>query len=308
VNTGSEQLEEEPLIDLYGVLTKLAAKRWWIVSSVVIFTAAFAIAAFVMIPVYRAVTVLIPAGTERGSSALGSTLGQLGGIAALAGINVGSTDTDTEEALAVLRSRQFTESFINDEKLMPKLFAAKWDGISGRWKTTKSAPTPARAYRHFHRKIRSIGQDKKTGLITVQIEWTDPSEAAAWANELVRRLNEEMRLRAVSRADAYVRYLEKELESTTTVETRAAIGRLIEAQVKQRMLALVSKEYAFRVVDKAMAPDRDDPARPNKLLMFIAGPLTGLVVGAMIVLLYDWRRSGQARATGTHTVQTAPSL
>lgn len=278
-------------MDLHGLLAKLCAKRWWLAGSLVVFTALFVSGAFLMTPVYRAVTVLVPASTERGAGSLGAALGQLGGIAALAGVDVGA-DNDTEEALAVLKSRQFTESFIADLKLIPKLFASDWDATNGRWKT-ESAPTPARAYRHFHRKIRSVGQDKKTGLVTVQVDWTDPIEAAAWTNELVRRLNEEMRLRAIARADAYVGYLEKELETTTTVETRAAISRLIEAQVKQRMLALVSQEYAFRVVDKALPPDHDDPARPNKVLMIAAGPITGLVVGVLLVLLMDWWRAGR---------------
>ena len=294
MTTRTDHLDEETVVDLHGLLRKLAARRGWVVASIAFFTVAFGVAAFVMTPVYRATVVLVPAGTERSSGALGQALGQLGGFAALAGINVGSADAETEEALAVLRSRQFTEGFLNDEKLLPKLFADKWNATAGKW-TTKSPPTPARAYRHFHRKVRSIGQDKKTGLVTVQIDWTDPIEAAAWANKLVGRLNQEMRVRAIARADAYVGYLEKELESTTTVETRAAIGRLIESQIKQRMLALVSNEYAFRVVDRAMAPDRDDPARPNKLLMLVAGPLTGFVIGVLLVLLQDWWRVGRAR-------------
>jgi uncharacterized protein involved in exopolysaccharide biosynthesis len=297
VNTRAEHLDEEAVIDLHGLVIKLARKRWWLLGSVVAVTVAFAVAAFVMTPVYRAVTVLVPAGTERSSGAFGSAMGQLGGIAALAGINVGSADSETEEALAVLRSRQFTERFIIDKNLVPKLFADKWDAANSRWKA-KLAPTPARAYHYFHRKIRGIGQDKKTGLVTVQIDWTDPGEAAAWSNELVQRLNKEMRARAVARADAYVQYLEKELEVTTTVETRNAIGRLIEAQIKQRMLALVSEEYAFRVVDKALPSDQDDPVRPNRPLMLIAGLLTGLVIGVLLVLLPEWWRAGRARVAG----------
>jgi LPS O-antigen subunit length determinant protein (WzzB/FepE family) len=119
----------------------------------------------------------------------------------------------------------------------------------------------------------------------LQVEWTDREQAALWANELVRRLNAEMRQRALAKADASVGYLEKELSGTTAVASREAIGRLIEAQINQRMLANVQHEYAFRVVDKAMPPDARDFVRPKRLLMLVVGALTGCILSVMCVLL-----------------------
>src|SRR6202008_3889304 len=101
--------------------------------------------------------------------------------------------------------------------LMPKLFASKWDSVRGTWKVdAEHQPTPARAYRLFDLKIRTVTQDKKTGLVTLQIDWTDRQEAADWTNELVRLLNEERRDRAIANADASVSYLEKEAQTTVT--------------------------------------------------------------------------------------------
>src|SRR6185436_9231857 len=96
--------------------------RRWLLVSVVVFGAAFAAAAFLMTPMYRATTVFVDASTERtGMGGLGSSLGQLGGLASLAGINVGSANSKLEEALAVLRSRQLTETFIREENLMQEI-------------------------------------------------------------------------------------------------------------------------------------------------------------------------------------------
>src|SRR5207248_46914 len=115
----------------------------------------------------------------------------------------------------------------------------------------------------------------------------DRAAAADWTNELVRFLNDEMRSRAISRADAAVRFLETELQTTSTVETRDAISRLMEVQVKQRMIAHVTQDYSFRVVDKAMTADKDEPIKPQKRLMVIAGGLVGLFGGIVSALLYD---------------------
>jgi uncharacterized protein involved in exopolysaccharide biosynthesis len=281
--------------DLRQFVAVLWRKRWWVAGFVLIGSAISLVAAFVIPPVYRATTVLVSASSERGSGGvLGSALGQLGGLASLAGINVGSSDAEMEESLAVLRSRQFTESFIADNNLMPKLFAKKWDAHNNKWNVRQEdQPTLAKASDYFSRKVRSVAQDKKTGLVTLQIDWRDREEAALWANELVRRLNAEMRDRAISKADASIGYLEKELKSTTLLGTQEAINRLIEAQIKHRMLASVSQEYSFRVVDTAMAADADDPIKPNKLLLIVAGPLLGFALGVALAFMFSGKEEGR---------------
>lgn len=250
-------------------------------------------AAFVTVPVYRAAAVLVPASPERGSGGvLGSALGQLGGLASLAGFSVGSGDAETEEALAVLRSRQFTERFIVENNLLPKLFAKKWDASNNKWNVTPgSQPTLGKASEFFSKKIRSVTQDKKTGLVTLQIDWKDRFEAATWANELVQRLNVEMRARAILKADASINFLKNELNATSLLGSQEAINRLIEAQIKHRMLASVSQEYSFRVVDAAMAADADDPIKPNKLLLIVVGPLLGLAFGVALALMLPDKES-----------------
>ncbi len=294
-NFDAELVDDE--MDLRAIVARLLAGKWWIVASVVVFTAAFYIAAHVLTPIYRGSTILIPAKADHGMDASGSGIG---GVASLVGIDIGGSDSDKQEALAVLKSRHFTDQFINDLNLMPVLYAKSWDASTGKWKgDEKHQPTPGKAYRHFDKDIRSVVLDKKTGLITVNVDWIDRIAAAAWANELVDRVNLEMRHRALARADAEVAYLEKEFESTTTVATREAIGHLIESQIKQRMLATVTPEFSFRVIDRAIPSDKDSPHFPNKFLMVIAGPVVGFILGAMCVLGYAALRAptgGRRRA------------
>jgi len=276
-------------LDVRSALRLMLRKRRWILAAVVVSTVGFTAVALLMTPVYRAVTVMIAVSSERNSlaGAVSSSLGSLGGLASLAGLNLGSSDTATAEALGVLRSQEFAERFIIDDKLMPQLFANMWDPGTQNWKPeVHHVPTLGKAFRYFDKKIRTVVQDNKTSLISLQIDWIDRRAAAAWANELVARLNAEMRARAISSAAASIAFLEKELATTSVVETREAISRLIEAQEKQRMLANVTEQYAFRVVDPASVPDADDPVKPPKVLLLIAGPLVGLVLGIACVLIF----------------------
>ena len=284
----------EETVDLRAILILLWAKRWWIAATTIVFALAGAAWVSFSTPIYLSSTVLISASPDRNnlSGTISSALGQLGGLASLAGGSLGGSDTSSAEALAVLQSRQFTEKFISDFNLMPVLFYRKWDSIRGHWKgDPKRWPTPAKAVKYFIKDVEAIVPDKKSGLTILQIRWKDRQVAADWANELVKRLNLEMRHREIEKADASVSYLEKELTTTQVVETRDAINRLIESQVKQRMLANVTQEYAFRVVDTATAPDPDDPVKPQKLLLYFGSPLLGFFLSSVAVLglAFYWR-------------------
>jgi uncharacterized protein involved in exopolysaccharide biosynthesis len=290
VSTSTVELYEPGVIDVRELFAILWGRRWLIIACVIVMTAIAAAVAFLSTSIYRSSIVLIPANPEQMGLAggLGNALGQLGGLASLAGIDIGAGGMANEEALAVLESRQFTEEFIHDLQLTPILFAKKWDAKNANWREGVIPPTPGKAYKYFSKKVRTIERDKKTQIVTVNIDWRDREFAAQWANQLVERLNAEMRSRAIARTNASVGYLENELQNTTTIATREAINRLIEAQIKQRMLANVTHEYAFRVVDRAVPADRDDPIRPKKLLLLLAGPFVGLVIGVAAALLASW--------------------
>ena len=264
-------------------------RRWWVIASVVLFTTLFGLLWFFSRPVYRATIIMVPAGTEQAGlgASLAGTLGNLGGLASLAGFGFGAEAAETEAALAVLRSREFTEKFIRDKNLMPLLFESAWDAKSGKWKNPANPPTYARGCKLFNTGIRAVAQDKRTTLITMTIDWHDRVQAAQWANELVERLNNEMRARAMTKATAAVGFLERELQKTPLLGTQEAINRLIEVQIRHRMVASVTQEYSFRVVDRAQVPDRIDKIWPKGSILFPAGFVLGGIFGVLGVLLFS---------------------
>jgi uncharacterized protein involved in exopolysaccharide biosynthesis len=297
---GEAAVAREEDVELEAVVAKLWSGRLLITAVVVVFAIGGFLVSVLMTPVFRAQTVLVDATADRSAmGGLSAALGQLGGLASLAGINLGNTGSQVEESIAVLASREFTEKFISDNNLLPKLFADRYDAATGKFVGDEEEwPTLADAYAYFNEDIRFISRDRLSGLITLAIEWRDPDEAARWANLLVERLNQEMRARAIASSTASVGYLEKELASTGVIETRQAITRLMEAQINQRMLANVTVEFAFRVADRAMPPDERKPVRPRKLTLISVSVVLGLILGVTLVL---------ARATFArkHTVGSA---
>jgi uncharacterized protein involved in exopolysaccharide biosynthesis len=234
-----------------------------------------------MLPSWFQADVLMMPSEERKAMNLA---GSIGGLASLAGISVGGGDAT--EAIAVLKSRDFTRAFIEDQNLLPVLFASEFDETANAWRMSdpEDQPDIRDGIRYFDRKVRSVTEERRTKLVTLSIEWKDAELAARWADSLVKRLNERMRQRALLEATANIAYLRGELlREDTTVEMQRSIGRLLEAEMQKLMLARGNDDFAFRVIDRAQIPKRR--SKPARFLIVSAASLFGGALAALFVVL-----------------------
>lgn len=253
------------------------------------------IPSFLMTRIYRAEVLLAPVALDQ-NDGMSALLSQFGDLATLVERYVGGSKDQTVESIATLRSRSLATSFIREQALKPRLFAERWDAATQQWRGIAGPPSDLDAYDVFDRRVRSVSVDRRTGLVTLAMEWGDPQLAAAWANALVKQVNERRRADAVQEAAQSIRYLKQELSKTSSVEIRQAIYRLIEAQTKAIALAQARAEYAFKVIDPAVPPQT--PIRPRPLLMTAIGLAIGTVLAIVAVLIRRaWQRSVPALDT-----------
>jgi uncharacterized protein involved in exopolysaccharide biosynthesis len=245
--------------------------------------------AFIMTPVYRAAAVVsidTQAADGVGPGLLG---GGLTGLAGLAGISLGGANRRLEY-IAVLDSRALADQFITENNLKVQFFSKEWDAKAKRW-TSEEIPTADDAYRYFSEVVRSVDEDRRTGLVTVGMKWRDRMAAAHWANLYVQRANDLLRARAMQEANSSLEFLDRELVKAGTVEIRQAMYQLIEAQKKQQMLATVRQDYIFHTIDPAVVPDEDRFETPKRALLAAASAFAGGILGVAIVLFRNRRRS-----------------
>jgi uncharacterized protein involved in exopolysaccharide biosynthesis len=237
-------------------------------------------------PIYRAQAVLLLVSNSPQSQLMsGLQSGGLASLAGLAGINLDAADDFRRESLALLTSRDFTIHFIQEENLLPLLYASKWDSTLGRWRTGQPEPTIDQALELFDRNIRSVSEDRRNGLTLVSIEWTDRSLAAKWANELVERANAELRQRTMQNSQRSLEFLRRELAKTTETELQQTLYRLMEAELKRNMLAAVREDYAFRVIDTARVPPANRRVRPQRTLILVIAFCVALAISGCIARL-----------------------
>lgn len=263
--------------DLFWILL---AGKWALLGSIAVCTLLAVAIAYALPVKYRAETLLKPVQTD---TSMLNQLGLAGGLASLAGLRL-PVDDRSAEARALLESKEFTMEFVRNEGLLPVLFADEWDAAAGRWRTNdpKRIPTELDAYRVLRDDVRTVSQDPQSGMVLLAIEWTDAELAASWANKMVELLNEKMRADALARSKRNLDFLREEYEKTTVAPLREAIARLMENELQISMLSSVERDYAFRVVDPAIVPNRR--VSPNRLLIAASGLVLGLVLGTLIAI------------------------
>jgi uncharacterized protein involved in exopolysaccharide biosynthesis len=260
-----------------------ASAAWRLLLATTVIGAVLALGVgLLMRPVFRAQAMVAPVSPQT-SSGVGGTLRQLGGIAALAGIDIGVGGGRKEEYLATLSSPGLARDFIQIQNLLPILYADRWDAQAKRWRTGKKPPTLEQGVKRFNDDVVSIADDRRTSLVTVTVDWYSPQVAAQWANGLVELANDRLRADAIHTSQSSLEYLDRELAKTNVVEIRQAIYRLTEQQVNNAMLANVQREYAYRFIDRAVPPETKNS--PKRKVMGAVGAVLGLFLGVMVVYI-----------------------
>jgi uncharacterized protein involved in exopolysaccharide biosynthesis len=254
---------------------------------------------------YKATAVIAPA-QSGGSSMLGAMASQFGGLASLAGIDLGGSEGgEAQEAMEIMQSWGFIEKFITKNNLAVEVFAAEgwsahnnklsidsslYDSEQRQWVRNPPSgktiePTSWELYKAFIERL-SVSSDKKTGLLSVSIEYYSPLIAKQWVDLYIATINEHMRDRKLAQVNRNIEYLEVQIEKTAIAGMREVFYQVIEEQIKNKMLAEASPEYAFTTVSRAMLPE--EKSQPKRALICILATLLGGMLSVLVVLVMHY--------------------
>jgi capsular polysaccharide biosynthesis protein len=211
--------------------------------------------------------------TDTGLGGGGGLASQFGGLASVVGVDLGQNGPNMERQ-AVLVSRGLVEEFVKRKDVLPLISAGVEPPLS-QWRATE----------RFQHTVLDIEEDKLKGTTTITIDWKDPHVAARWANEFVALANDIVRQRAITDASREIAYLNEQLQKTNELEVRKGMYNLIEMETKTLMLANGRAEYAFTVVDPAVAAELR--VSPRRTLMAVSGVAVGVFLGTIIAWLRD---------------------
>lgn len=302
--TNDQYDDEIDLRELFGVLWGNKIK---IIGITAVFAVVSVISALSIPNQYKASALLAPA--QQQSGGLSGALGQLGGLASLAGVSIGGGDSsESQVAQEIMKSWSFIEGFIADNDLAVEVYAAEgWSRESNQLKfdndvyevKTKTwlvendnigqlgPPTSWQLFEKFSEML-AVSEDKKSGLISVSIEYYSPQIAKQWLDLYISSINKHMQARQVVKVSNNIEYLEAQIEKTSITEMQEVFYTIIEEQIKSQMLAEASPDYAFVAVSPSMVPE--EKSQPKRALICILGTLLGGILSVLTVLVLRFAR------------------
>ena len=294
-------------IDLRELFRVLWAGRIKIIAITAVFALASVYYALSMPNQYKATVLLAPAQSDGGG--LSGALGQLGGLASLAGVRLGGGESgEAEIAQEIMKSWSYIEAFIAKNNIAVEVFAAEgWNKESNMleindylYDTTQKSwliedeetgelgpPTSWLLFLKFSQMIE-VYQNKRSGLVTVSVEYYSPKIAKQWLDMYVESINRFMQQRQVDKVTRNISYLQEQIEKTSIAEMQEVFYTIIEEQTKNKMLAEASPDYVFVTVGPSMEPELK--SKPTRSTICILGTLLGGMLSVLLVLAMHYAK------------------
>lgn len=251
--------------------------------------------------VYTATGVFTPA-SQGGASSLSKLAGQFGGLASLAGVNLGGgAEDDTQVAIKYIKSRAFLQYVIEKYDLTDELMAVEsWDKETNtliydeslydpqnqQWVRTPPpnkdiVPRPWEAYESL-KDILQIQYEEKEGIITVNLTYYSPVIAKEWLELIVKELNSFWKAKKLQKSEKLLEGLTYKAQETEISELQEVFYNLIAEQTKNSLLAQVTDESVFESVGEVVLPE--DKSAPSRALICILAFILSATISSLIII------------------------
>jgi uncharacterized protein involved in exopolysaccharide biosynthesis len=279
-------------VDLKELWDLFWQAKWWILGVAMLSAVAGTIYAYNLQNVYRSEGIYAPTAKE----SLGAIAGDFGGLAAMAGINLGAGGgNDVEQALALINSWPFLETVINKYNLKPYIFAAKgwdqkgrqliWDNELYDVKKEEWIDKTVTTYDAYYalKSMMDVSFDNKKSLVRVSVQSKAPMISRDILLAVIRELNEKFRDRDFKDSERSVIFLQEKAKETAIAEMQAVIYQMLSTQMRSLMLASSNEEYLFRTVVEPKLAER--PHGPKRKVIVVVMFLFGAIISMLWVFL-----------------------
>ena len=270
------QEDEIDLLELWGVLWR---RKLVVFLVTFLATAASIIVALKLPKIYRSEVVILPT-SEKQTIPSG-----LSGLAAVAGISL-PVSSNEAEIEARLRSKALYARIIKKYNLLPILFPK-------RLRDPEKPPTIDDGIRKFKNSIVHISKDRKTGTITISVDFYDPREAARLAGLIVKELRDVIVSSTISKAKKTLKELEKTLPRVSDPLVQQKIYNLMAKQIETISLARAGEAFAFKVIDPPRVPDKK--YKPKRRLIVMVSFVSSLFIGIFLVFFLEYVENAKKR-------------
>ncbi len=219
---GAPVYDDEDEISLLDLATTLGEEKKLIFGLPFVAGIVAIVVSLLLTPIFTAKTTLLP--PQGGGGGAAAALAQLGGLASLAGISGGGATADS--IVSMLKSRSAKDEIIDRFQLTERY----------------EAEMRQDTYLELDKRVR-VSSDKKSGLITIEVDDEDPAFAASMANAYYEVLRALMTRVAVTEAQQRRVFFEQQFAKAKEDLGNAEVA-LKETQERTGLVELKSQAEA----------------------------------------------------------------
>jgi len=255
---------------------------------------------------YKSKAVLIPAES-------GSQPGQLAGLAAMAGINLGSASMTPDVAFSsLLDNYEFMKKFIVKNNILEYYTKDDFDknyvfalGFRGIYDFLKSDSKKEKKIDNegeifaLAKKLKSsfsISADKKSGLISIEYIDKDRTYAPKMVDMFLRDASAYLVDNGLNNIDARLKYFEQEMSLVDGFELRQSLSAIISKILQEKVMMKSKKYYQCDLLSAPYEPYIKDKAKPKRALILIVSFITSMILGIFIVFFLNFIKSSKENA------------
>jgi uncharacterized protein involved in exopolysaccharide biosynthesis len=254
--------------------------------------------------VYHSQAVLVPQQQSQSSS-----LGGLGALAGMAGVDLGGGEMMPDSAYQLyLDDYQWMRNFLLQSKLFEQInsdnadknyrFALGFDGLYRLIQSKKDASlnelTEAEkekllfeTYQSVKTKL-SISSDKKTSVITLGYSDSDPVLAKEMVAQFLKYASTSLRSNELSDMEKKITYYDQELQKTNDLALKTQLSQLMSTLIQKKVLALSSDYYNVKLITRPSVAYERDKEGPKRGLIVVVSMVTSMIIGIFGIFLLEF--------------------
>jgi uncharacterized protein involved in exopolysaccharide biosynthesis len=282
---------EEDEINLLDIFIVFLKYKKLIAGIVVAAGIAAIVISLLMTNIYSSESTIVP--LEQEKSAVGSALSALGGLGGLVASEIGIGGTGSLEKFeVVLKSRELTNTVIQQHNLLPFLYENDWDKATQKWKVDKP-PTFQDAYKNIVGSLLKVSVDKKKNVLKASFEFRDAVTASKILTHYIDGMSDYMRRNALDTARAQQGHLSQEMARTSDPILRTKLAEMLADQIQKESLAKVQKYYGFSVIDPPFVPEKK--IKPKRAVIFVLSVVVAFFLAVFLAFFLEYMKNIQTR-------------
>lgn len=269
-------------IDLFELASVIWSYKLYIAFFVIFVSVSTVIYVVMRDNIYESKSVLKPTEQTTGSSSVGG----LGALAGIAGINLNSGGSVYADIVVLLSDQNFFANFLKKNNLAPKLAEDPVVLESPEFKKDEKF----NLYKLISNDI-SVTEDKTTKYIFFSYRNQNPALAEEVLLLLLKEISDVLRVKQLENMDKRIENYKLEIDRAADTTLKTRLSELVASLIQSKVLANADEYYGFSIISAPSKPDLADKVAPKRAQICIIAFVASLLASIVGVIIYDTVRT-----------------